>query len=399
MKKLIQVTNNPLISGIFYFIKEENKTLPTPYDFLSNMDSIVLDTEYYFNNSGHKIVSPLIDNLLNNKEYLSIEDMQTLAKIIIKKYGFTWNKIYNTMQLEYNPIHNYNMTENEKEDITHGGSSTKTMSGDKIKEFNKTHTDSFDNYKEKTIYSGSEKFNNGSTKEDQSLTYGESINYEGTELLNDGSRTSTINHGKGIDTTHTGQSVDTQTGTTTTTQDNKVFGYDSEQPVNDSSMSQTITINPNDPMKTTHDMSNMKDTTQEKGTTEQTDIQTIDTKKSFEDRVDRRSGTDTNSTTITQEVDSVKSFENREDTRTFEGTRTLTDGGNETTKFNEFKEVTNRELIDNTTKEHEKSGNIGVTTTQKMITEERLLWSDWNWLKSLFNDIDNILTIGVYYCE
>lgn len=40
-------------------------------------------------------------------------------------------------------------------------------------------------------------------------------------------------------------------------------------------------------------------------------------------------------------------------------------------------------------------GNIGVTTSAQMITENIELWK-WKFFNSVFNDIDRILTIGVY---
>ena len=42
-----------------------------------------------------------------------------------------------------------------------------------------------------------------------------------------------------------------------------------------------------------------------------------------------------------------------------------------------------------------RSGNIGVTTTQTMIKQERALW-DWNYYNTVFKDIDNLLTLSIY---
>lgn len=42
-----------------------------------------------------------------------------------------------------------------------------------------------------------------------------------------------------------------------------------------------------------------------------------------------------------------------------------------------------------------RSGNIGVTTSQNMIKQERELWS-WNYFDSVFNDIDSVLACLVY---
>ena len=42
-----------------------------------------------------------------------------------------------------------------------------------------------------------------------------------------------------------------------------------------------------------------------------------------------------------------------------------------------------------------RAGNIGVTTTQKMIEEERELWV-WNFFNQVFEDVDEILSLSVY---
>lgn len=53
--------------------------------------------------------------------------------------------------------------------------------------------------------------------------------------------------------------------------------------------------------------------------------------------------------------------------------------------------------MDNLTEENEltRSGNIGVTTSAEMIEENIKLWI-WKFFNSVFEDIDRILTIGVY---
>lgn len=45
-----------------------------------------------------------------------------------------------------------------------------------------------------------------------------------------------------------------------------------------------------------------------------------------------------------------------------------------------------------------RSGNIGVTTSQQMISSERDLWN-WNYFSTVFNDIDSVLTLPVYDYE
>ena len=42
-----------------------------------------------------------------------------------------------------------------------------------------------------------------------------------------------------------------------------------------------------------------------------------------------------------------------------------------------------------------RSGNIGVTTTQKMLAEERELWV-WNFFDQVYKDIDSVLSLPIY---
>ena len=50
---------------------------------------------------------------------------------------------------------------------------------------------------------------------------------------------------------------------------------------------------------------------------------------------------------------------------------------------------------DNVERELTKQGNIGVTTTQRMIESELEVWQ-WNYFMTVFNDIDEFLTLDLY---
>ena len=63
---------------------------------------------------------------------------------------------------------------------------------------------------------------------------------------------------------------------------------------------------------------------------------------------------------------------------------------------NTTNENTSSTNVNNDTKRIlERSGNIGVTTTQQMLEQERKLW-DWNYYNTVFKDIDNLLTLSIY---
>lgn len=94
-------------------------------------------------------------------------------------------------------------------------------------------------------------------------------------------------------------------------------------------------------------------------------------------------GTTTHSDTITHNTtDGTQGSDSN--TRTDNLAETLIHGESVTT--GDSNEVT-RELT--------RSGNIGVTTSQQMITSEVELW-EWNFFMSVFNDIDTILTLQTY---
>lgn len=85
----------------------------------------VLDMEYFGNHSGDKETSPLVDKfaLINADQadpvVLKQSQIRTLADIIYMRYGTQWGKLYAVLSAEYNPIQNYDMTEEETPNITH----------------------------------------------------------------------------------------------------------------------------------------------------------------------------------------------------------------------------------------------------------------------------------------
>lgn len=113
-KTLINVFPEWNIGGIFTALNEF--AVPWKEDDIA----ILLDYEYYGNISGGKYISPLIEKMLNmytqNHEYLSSEDINILAEIIFKVYQVNWNKLYETLSLEYDPIENYSMVEEMQDD-------------------------------------------------------------------------------------------------------------------------------------------------------------------------------------------------------------------------------------------------------------------------------------------
>lgn len=91
--------------GIF----SELDTLDVPWKSL-NIGQ-VLDVQYHGNVSGGKFISPLIYNLLDENRHLTPENRHTLALVLFNMFGKNWQKLYDTLNFDYNPIENYNMVE------------------------------------------------------------------------------------------------------------------------------------------------------------------------------------------------------------------------------------------------------------------------------------------------
>lgn len=109
-RRLTDVYDNWLAKGIFYRL---NKYYGESLSLFEIYSPLELDMDYFGNHSGKKATSPLIDILLC--EY-DLDELDTnlknrLADIIYVKYGLKWNKLYDTLVAEYNPIDNYNMVE------------------------------------------------------------------------------------------------------------------------------------------------------------------------------------------------------------------------------------------------------------------------------------------------
>lgn len=80
------------------------------------------------------------------------------------------------------------------------------------------------------------------------------------------------------------------------------------------------------------------------------------------------------------------------------GATTTTDSGTDTLRRNMRDKTDNTETTDNDGTEHEeihRYGNIGVTTTQKLIQEERNLWL-WNYFDQIFKDLDRELALAFH---
>lgn len=102
----------------------------TPWNDAEDIDKSALDIAYFGNRSGDAPISPLLKKMINTKEgpILSDVEIARIDGVLRAMYGLSWKKVWDALRLDYNPIENYNSTENRTltGNDTEGGSVTKT---------------------------------------------------------------------------------------------------------------------------------------------------------------------------------------------------------------------------------------------------------------------------------
>lgn len=94
--------------GIFEFFTEA--------PWYDEVSALLLDLEYFGNHSGAKFCAPLVKYYLED-DTLSDSERETLANIIWAKYKTPWERLWLTNSVEYNPVYNYDITEDIQRDL------------------------------------------------------------------------------------------------------------------------------------------------------------------------------------------------------------------------------------------------------------------------------------------
>lgn len=111
-KKLNDVIPNWLLGeGIFSALN--GFAVPWQYEGIASE----LDLEYHGNISGEKNISPLVNKIMEG-DTLTSDELGKLASVIYTMNHVRWEKEFETMFYDYNPIENYSMTETMSNDIT-----------------------------------------------------------------------------------------------------------------------------------------------------------------------------------------------------------------------------------------------------------------------------------------
>lgn len=344
-------------------------------------DGQSIDDDYYGNHSGDKPVSPLVEKLLDNG-VLSNTNRRRLANTLFKKYNDTWSRAWLALQEEYDPLHNYEGTEHHKE-VTEN-ESEKHNTGTETNQGTNTGTvqdSGSDTGTQRTLTSNTgtvevEGSDTGTVKTDTDTT--------NTGTVSDsGSRTNTGTQGTSTTNTGTQKNLIKNTGTQNT--DNGIYGFNSSSPEGDSTSKRTDNL--------TQDSTRTDNLSESSTRTDNLSEANSNT------RTDNLSGTE--DTTVTNNLSNESTTTNnleedstRTDNLAHTNTRTdnLAHANTRTDNLTETNEGTVTRTFDLT-----RGGNYGMTTTQKMLTEEVELRIKYNFFDTIvYPHIDKVLCMSYY---
>ena len=336
-----------MTNGIF--TKLQTLTVPWQTDDIAEE----LDLAYHGIHSGEKIVSPLIDKMRGTSETLTEANKQKLANVALALNHIKWTKEWQTMSAQYDPLKNYDMTEEiEKSDTTTYGR-------------RHTRTDDLTHAKTGTETSTP---NLTETRTDD-LTHAKT-GTEGRDTDTQRIRTDNLTDGTQRTETLTLNTHETTTPALTTTETGDVYGFNSAAPV-PAGKQTTQATGTQQTDRTGTETTGIQDSTTHTGTqSESDDIEETltynTTDKDTGTQQTTKRGTD-QMTYNTTDTDTGTVQEADTGTDTVEGEQTL-----------------------------RRSGNIGVTTSQQMLQSERDLWM-WSYFEEIiFPDLDKVLTSGIY---
>lgn len=112
LNRLNKTWSDYLTAGVF-------KTLAAVYTLPWASDTDItpekLDMQYHLNHSGLKYVSPAVSSMIESADpftgILTAVDKTALAGVIWTLFHIKWSKLWATLNFDYNPIENYDRTE------------------------------------------------------------------------------------------------------------------------------------------------------------------------------------------------------------------------------------------------------------------------------------------------
>ena len=148
-----------------------------------------VDTLYFDTHSGERFSARIITRRIGDAGYLTSDDRRTISNLVYAMFKIQWTKLWETMNTDYEPLTNYQMTENET------GNNTYTRTPN----ITRNHT-------------GTDKNDSNSHSNNQSNLWGFNSDTSVPSDMSDGDTT--------VNTTNTRNLTDTETGTDTTAGEN-----------------------------------------------------------------------------------------------------------------------------------------------------------------------------------
>ena len=304
----------------------------------------LLDMDYFGNHSGWKKCSPLVYKLFDDDYALSDADREKLAALVTSKFLPNWIALWNTYHFDYDPLNDYDITEEGEREGTF----------QKSRAAEKTTTKEEEN--STSITHGHVVSEAGSSGLDETteLTHGEKINDEAT-----------ISTEEDITFTH-GEKIESE-GENSGTEVVSRWGFNS-----------TTDPVPADKREVSSENS---DTTTHSG-----DDVTDRNVEVSEERETTHSGKDT--TTVERDVEDARTTTNSGTDRglvSLEGTQSEVEGSADAGYDTD--EYTKR-----------KQGLRGIYARQELIMKERELWKD-SFFDKVYSDVDSVLASMIYQRE
>lgn len=107
--KLRETIQNPLEQGIILTLKNMGGI-----DLLdATEDLTTVNAEYYLNHSGEKWITRMYEFLLKEQNMTQDEALEFMATTVKIRFTTKWNRLYQALVKEYDPLANYSMKEKE----------------------------------------------------------------------------------------------------------------------------------------------------------------------------------------------------------------------------------------------------------------------------------------------
>lgn len=128
IKDLFSISDVMLSADTIFKFLKNSSDYPLLADFIKETNYETLDADYYLTNSADKYISPLIERLIEHYDtmpspYKRLHTVQyhinvNLAKIVYSRFGVKWKKLYDALNVDYEPLENYAMEETRTPNLT-----------------------------------------------------------------------------------------------------------------------------------------------------------------------------------------------------------------------------------------------------------------------------------------